>query len=110
MRTLGKYKDPRAARMLEEVYQLPARKPQGVDDATAVQRGVAGVQGRYAKYKLEGPDAKWGTIPNEDARWQVMVDEALLGGSFSTQMHEATRPTALAPFKATPSMLTEAQR
>src|SRR5207253_1314777 len=62
----------------------------GFDDATAVQRGVAGVQGRYAKYKLEGPDAKWGTIPNEDARWKVMVDEALLGGSITAPVDLTT--------------------
>lgn len=32
VRTLGKYRDPRAARVLEEVYQLPIRRPKSSDD------------------------------------------------------------------------------
>jgi NitT/TauT family transport system substrate-binding protein len=87
--TLFAVTNPTAA--VQAHYKVyPQAKPQGVDDATAVQRGVAGVQGRYAKYKLEGPDAKWGTIPNEDARWKIMVDEALLGGSITAPIDVTT--------------------
>src|SRR5437660_4147494 len=32
IRTLGKFHDPRAARILEEVYQLPVRRPKATDD------------------------------------------------------------------------------
>jgi NitT/TauT family transport system substrate-binding protein len=86
--TLFAVTNPTAA--VQAHYKVyPAAKPQGVDDATAIQRGVAGVMGRYAKYKLEGPDAKWGTIPNEDARWKVMIDEAMLGGAI-TKAPDAT--------------------
>jgi len=32
IRTLGKFKDPRAARILEDVYQLPSRRAKAADD------------------------------------------------------------------------------
>jgi NitT/TauT family transport system substrate-binding protein len=88
--TLFAVTNPTAA--VEAHYKVyPAAKPQGVDDATAVQRGVAGAATRFAKYQLEGPDSKWGMIPNEDARWKVMADEAVLGGAVAT----APDPTSL---------------
>lgn len=62
---------------------FPASKPTGVDDATALAQGVAGVQGRYAKYRLGDATEKWGTIPNEAARWQVMIDLAKAGGAIT---------------------------
>jgi NitT/TauT family transport system substrate-binding protein len=80
--TLFAVTNPTAA--VQAHYKVyPAAKPQGVDDATAVQRGVAGAATRYSKYKLEGPTAMWGSVPNEEARWKVMVDEALLGGAIT---------------------------
>jgi NitT/TauT family transport system substrate-binding protein len=86
--TLFAVTNPTAA--IQAHYKVyPAAKPQGVDDATAVQRGVAGAATRYGKYTLEGANSMWGTVPNEDARWKVMVDEALLGGAI-TKAPEAT--------------------
>jgi hypothetical protein len=53
IRTLGRFKDPRAARILEEVYQLPVRRP-GVQDNGQVLFFTADINSKIRKEALVG--------------------------------------------------------
>lgn len=62
---------------------FPDAKPKAATEDAAIQAGVAGVVGRYKKYALEDPGQKWGLVPNQDARWKIMVDLAIAGGAIT---------------------------
>jgi NitT/TauT family transport system substrate-binding protein len=73
--------NPSAAIQLHwEVY--PATKPTGVDDATALDRALTSVSGRYAKYEI-GSGEQYGILPNMESRWTTMSDLALGAGTIT---------------------------
>jgi NitT/TauT family transport system substrate-binding protein len=71
----------------EEAIQLhwdvfPATKPTGMSDEEALQSALTSVSGRYAKYVVPEGE-QFGLLPNMEARWDVMAELAVEGGSIS---------------------------
>jgi hypothetical protein len=63
VRALGKFRDPRAARILEEVYQLPVRKPNARDDGNVLfftpdNNAMIRKEALVALEKTQDPDAR----------------------------------------------------
>ncbi len=78
IRALGKFKDPRAARILEEVYQLPVRRP-GVQDSGQVLYFTPDINSMIRKESLVGLE----NIHNDESR-HILVRVARQPGPQST--------------------------